>query len=256
MPDAKAIVRQSIVNYQHDWREGIKWTYKQTDVMRKDGQDVTEVSEIGPLYGTPYERLLSRDGECSPELRQHEDEKFRKAAQERENENEEKRSARIQKYDADRAFFKEIPEGYDFAIVGEPVINGRPTWQIAMTPHPGYIPRNSRSSMFKHIKGTLWIDKEELRWAKAEAEVIDMVSIGWIVARVGPGAKFGLEQVRVRPNFWMQKKIDVDAVAKVMMVHNKDLTEHLTYSDYHLASETETITRNKVSTPAAAKSFK
>ena len=256
-PDAAALVRQSVVNYEHDWREGMKWTYRQNDVMGKDGSTVTEISEIGPLFGTPYERLIAKNGKLTSDLEKHEEEKYAKVTRERENESPEQREARIRKYDTDRAFFKEIPDAYEFRIVGEPSIGGRPAWQIAMTPRAGYQPKNSRAAMLRHIGGTLWIDKQDVRWAKAEAEVNDTISIGWVVARVGPGAKFGLEQMRVAPNLWLPKRIDVDATAKVMMLHNKDLTEHLTYSDYHeTGHDLQPVTERRSGTPAAAHAYK
>lgn len=234
-PDARKLVRQSIENYEHDWHEGIKWSYRQTDVMGKGGDTVTEVSEIGPLYGTPYERLISRNGELTPELQKREEEKQAKATRERENETPQQREARIRKFSEDRAFFREIPDAYDFRIVAEPTIEGRPAWEIEMSPRAEYRPKNSRAAMLRHIQGKLWIDKQEVQWVKAEAEVTDTISIGWILARVGPGASFELQQVRVAPNLWLAKKIDVNATAKVLMVHTKDLTEHLTYSDFHLS---------------------
>lgn len=225
--------------------------------MAKDGGTLTEVSEICPLYGTPYERLIGRNGALTGEQKQREQEKYEKAERERGQESPEKREARIHKYDTDRSFFKEIPEAYNFKIIGEPTISGRPTWQIEMTPRPEYVPKNTRAAMLRHIQGTLWIDKQDLRWAKAHAEVTDTISLGWIVARVGPGAKFTLEQTRLSSDLWLPKKIDVDAMAKVMLVHEKNLTEHLTYSNFREASEGEkTITRNKMRQPAGSQSFK
>ena len=56
--DIQQIVRASIENYQHDWREAMNWAWTQTDVTASEetASDKTEieVSEISPLEGTPY----------------------------------------------------------------------------------------------------------------------------------------------------------------------------------------------------------
>jgi hypothetical protein len=98
--------------------------------------------------------------------------------------------------------------------------------------------------MLKHIKGRLWIDKQDVQWAKAEAHVIDPISIGWILARIGEGAQIGLDMERVVDGLWMPKRIDVDGTARVLMVRNKVLDEHLTFSGYHPHSAASTITRD------------
>ena len=42
------IVRESIENYGHDWREEMNWAWTQTDVTASDDTNETDVSEIAP----------------------------------------------------------------------------------------------------------------------------------------------------------------------------------------------------------------
>ena len=61
-PDVRTIVRQSIQNYDKSWRAAMQWSYTQTDVTYADGKREVDVSSVIPLEGTPYERLLTKDG--------------------------------------------------------------------------------------------------------------------------------------------------------------------------------------------------
>ena len=85
--DIQQIVRESIENYGHDWREEMKWAWTQTDVTASDNTNETEVSEIAPIDGTPYERLIGKNGgPLTPEEQRRENRKYQKTLRERENE--------------------------------------------------------------------------------------------------------------------------------------------------------------------------
>ena len=45
---------------------------------------------------------------------------------------------------------------------------GAPHGSLQMTPRAGFMPVDIRAAMLKHIQGKLWIDKQEVQWAKAE----------------------------------------------------------------------------------------
>jgi hypothetical protein len=225
---------QSIHNYDLDWRAGMLWGYTQTDVTRADGTDEVDVSEVVPLEGTPYERLIRKGGRpLTPEELRREDRKFEKAARERKKESPAERAVRIEKYQGERSFLKDLPNAYDFAPLGEGIVDGRPAWILGVTPRADFVPTTSHGGMLKHIKGKLWIDKQDVQWAKAEASVIDPISVGWILARIGEGAQIRLDMARVVDGLWMPERIDIDGTARVLMVHNKVLNEHLTFSGYH-----------------------
>jgi len=237
-PDAVALVRQSIQNYERDWREAMSWEYQQTDVMHSDSTKETDVSEITPVGGTPYERLILKDGQpLSKEQQKKEEHKFNKVSRQREEETPAERLERVHKYESERAFIRDIPDAYSYRITGEEAVNGRPAWVVKLAPKPGFVPTAPRGSMLGHIQGTLWIDKEDVQWAKAEAEVIDTIEIGWIMARIGPGAHFSVEQTRVADGFWMPARIAIQGSARVLMVHNKLLNEELTFSGYRKCAQ-------------------
>jgi hypothetical protein len=254
--ETREIVRKSIDNYERDWRAGMSWAYTQTDVTQGDGTKEIEISEVAPLEGTPYERLMAKDGRpLTEEERRKEDHKFEKAEKQREKESPAEREARIRKYESERAFVKELPDAYNFKSLGEEILNGRPTLVIEMTPRPGFVPVLPHAAMLEHIQGKLWIDKEDVQWAKAEAHVTDTITIGWIVARIGPGARFTVEQTRVADGLWMPKHITISGVARVMMVHSKKLNEELTFSGYREVAENAQNRPTRQKPPTGSRAF-
>jgi hypothetical protein len=233
-PDVKALIRQSIGNYDKAWRAGMQWGYTQRDVTCSDGKTEVATSEILPLEGTPYERVVSKNGKpLTPDEQRKEDDKYQKALRERREESPDERRARIDKYEKERGFLKDLPNAYDFKLVGDDVVDGRPAWIVTLTPRPGFVPTAPHADLLKHIQGKLWIDKQDLQWARAEADVIDTISIGLILARIGPGAKITLDMDPVSHGLWMPHEITINGVAKVLLVHNKNLDERLTFTNYH-----------------------
>ncbi len=233
----KEIVRRAMVNYGRDWHEQRKWAWTETDITSSDDTKEVEVSEIGPLYGTPYDRLIRKNGHpLSPEEQRKETRKYEKALKERKDETPAERAARIRKYDESREFIADVPEAFNFKVKGEEDIDGRPAWVIQMTPRPGFVPTAPHAGMMEHLDATMWVDKQDFRFSKAQAHVIDTLSIGWILARVGPGTRFEVDQTRVSNGIWMPSTLKINGVAHVLLVHSKSLNEELTYSGYHPAT--------------------
>jgi hypothetical protein len=232
--DPQEIVSRSIRNYERDWRAArTNWAYTQTDVTQSDGTQEVDVSEVMPLAGTPYERLILKDGHpLAPAEKRKEDRKYEKVLRQREKESPAEREARIRKYENERAFVKDIPDAFNFKLLGEEMVEGRPVWVMEMTPRAGFTPSAPHSALLGHFEGKLWIDKEDVQWAKAEAHVTDTIGIGWILARIEPGTRFTVEQTRVENGLWMPRHITIAGGAHVMMLFAKPIREELTYTGY------------------------
>jgi hypothetical protein len=235
--EPKEIVRRAIVNYGRDWREQRKWSWIVTDATYSDDMKEVEVSEVAPLYGTPYERVIRKNGHpLSAEEQRKETRKYEKALKERENEPPAERAARIRRYDDSREFIADVPEAFNFKLKGEETVEGRPAWLIQMTPRPSFVPTVPHAAMMEHLEATMWVDKQDFRIAKAQAHVIDLISIGWILARVGPGTRLEIDQTRIANGIWMPSALKINGVAHVLLFHSKSLNEELTYSGYHPAT--------------------
>lgn len=235
----RQILEKSIANYEVDWNAALEYRYTERDVTKDAAGKVktTELSNVSVLQGTPYSRLVARNGEpLPPEEARKEAEKYEKALNTRESESPEQRKRRVAKYRTERQFLHEIPDAFAIRLIGRETINGRANYVLQLTPRPGYVPKAKNARMFSDIEGKLWVDEQDLRWTKAEANVINTISIGWVLARIGPGAHITLEQEKVDGDHWMPKKIDVDGMARIMLVKNRAINQTISYADYRRSS--------------------
>lgn len=227
-PDPLEIVRRSVSHDQANWERTKSYTYiVRTHVReRKSGGDFKDLDhkaeEVLYLYGEPYERKIEKDGKpLSEEEAAKEQRKLDKTLAKRQNESESERTKRIAAFEKQRReqrdFAREIPEAYDFKLLGEEVVNGRKAWIVDATPKANYTPKNSRASMLKKFHGKMWIDQQEYQWVRLEGEVIDTVSWGLFLARLAKGSKIYFEQVRVNDEVWMPKQIKLNLDARLAL---------------------------------------
>lgn len=234
--DARQIVAQSIANYEKDYHAALKYNYMQRDVEKTDAGSKVTISQVSVVDGMPFERVLTKDGHpLSADQKRREDEKYKKFLAERATPEGQRR--KMAEYENARRFLREVPAAFDFEMLPEATINGRPNYVVKCTPKADYVPKDSKARLFGKINATLWVDKQDLRWTKAHAEVIDTVAIGWILARIEPGAKISLVQTRVADNLWLFSEVNVDGLAKVMLVKNHPIGEQIYFSDYRLAGD-------------------
>jgi hypothetical protein len=192
-----------------------------------------EISQVNVVDGTPYSRLIAKDGRpLAPEETLKEEEKYRKMLDAREDETPGQRARRIRKYEEERRFLNEIPDAFNMKLVGHETLDGRPNWVIALAPKEGYIAKSRNARMFSALEGRLWIDERDLRWTKAVANVIDTISFGWVLARIGPGAHITMKQVKVDGDHWMPKEIDINGTARILLVKNRTVNQTTSYDNY------------------------
>jgi len=240
--DTHDIVAKSIVNYEKDWMAALDFTCTQRDVTKDaSGEPKTiEVSQVTVLNGTPYTRLIAKNGHpLDAEEARRENEKYEKAVAARDRETPEQREKRLRKYQEEWGFLHEVPDAFNLKLLGHETISGRPNYLIELTPKPGHTPQSKTARIFPNIEGKLWIDEQDLRWTKAVAHVIDTISVGWVLARIGPGAHITIKQVKVDNEHWLPRELDVNGTAKIMLVKNRALDETVSYSDYKRIRDTQ-----------------
>jgi len=103
-------------------------------------------------------------------------------------------------------------------LAGSEIVDGRPVYVVEAYPKPGYHGLHKYSKYLPKLKGKLWIDKEDYHWAKLEAESIDTVSVGWILARIQEGSKLVLLQKHVGPDTWFPQRVSLDATLRILLV--------------------------------------
>ena len=239
--DVRQIVRRSIETMEHNWAVRDRYLYTERDEDRRldsDGRvksDDIDVSKIIFVDEAPFEQLVEHNGKPpSAEAQKAQAEKLDKLR----HETREDRAARLRDQRDNRSFIREVPDGFDFRLVGDDVVNGRPAYVVLATPRAGYRAHGKYGKMMSKVEGRLWVDKQDFGWVKVDGKVTQSFSMGLFLARMLGGSQITMEQTRLDAGIWMPKRIEVRASAKILFVISYDISRILTYSDYQLPQAT------------------
>ena len=200
-----------------------------------------KVSTVIFINGVSFEQLVEHNG-LPPSA--EEQRKQRGKLNKLKRETPEERVARLRQEEEDNAsLIRELPQAFDFKLIGEEIVNARPAYVLQATPHPGYRARGKYGEMFSKVQGKLWVDKEDFGWVKADGQVIQPFSIGLFLARVLPGSHISMEQTRVGDGIWMRKHVEVRAAANILFIRSLVINKVLTYSSYQQAQPEITVAR-------------
>jgi hypothetical protein len=237
--DVRQIVESSIAATQRHWQTRLQYTYVERDEDRRldsEGHvksEEVDVSRTILVNGVPFEQLVERNGRPpSAEEETKQKEKLDKLKRE----TPEQRAERIRKQEEeDTSLVREVPKAFDFQLVGEEVVNGRPAYVLQATPRPGYQAQGKYGKMFSKLEGKLWVDKQDLGWIKVDGQVIQPISMGLFLVRLLRGSQIKMEQTRVDDGAWMPERVEVRAAAKIFFVKSLVIDRVLTYSEYRPA---------------------
>jgi hypothetical protein len=233
--DARQIVALSVAAAERSWQARGRYVYMERDEDRRLdslGQvksENVEVSRMILVNGARFELLMERNGQLpsATELRKS-DEDLDKLKRETPIE----RIVRLRKDQENRSFLRDMLEAFDFHIIGEEVLDGRPAYVLQATPHPGYQAHGKYGKMFSKVEGKLWVDKQDFGWIKVDGQVTQSFSMGLFVARVQRGSHIILEQVCLGDAVWVPKRLQLRASARILFLKSLDMDRILTYSDY------------------------
>lgn len=241
--DANDLVRRSVERDNDNWKRARYYTFIERVYSRElDGGGKVKKTEswtfdVTMLEGSPYRRLIERDDQpLPPSEERKQQEKLRKSIEQRRKETPAQREKRLADSEKRRArnrdLVREVAAAFDFRMLGEEAVGGRPAYVLEATPRPGYSARDARARIFPKVKGKLWIDKNDLTWARAEGEVIDTISIGPFLARLAKGSRIELEQTRVNDEVWLPKSVRVAASARIGLVKKMRADAEVSYKNY------------------------
>ena len=239
------IVRKSSANTERNWKEAPSFVFTERDVVEKlDGSGhvksrTVKTYESMVLDGSDYNRVVAiNDKPLSPQQQRAEDEKMARERERRRKESPAERQKRVSKYQRERqqdnAMMREMVNAFNYKLIGEETVHGRPCWVLQATPRPGYVPKNRDSRVLTGMQGKLWIDKADVQWAKVEAEVVKPVAF-YAVATVTPGTKFTLEQKPVGDGVWLPAHFAVKVNSSILSVFSHNSLDDETYTNYRRA---------------------
>ena len=238
--DTLQIVGPSVVATQRSWQARDHYTYTERDEDRRlnsIGQVKSEnvdVTRMIVVNGAHFEQLMQRNGQLpSAKEQKKSDDDLDKLKHETTDE----QAARLRKDQDNRAFLRDVLEAFDFRLINEEVIGGRPAYVLQATPHPGYHAHGKYGKMFSRVEGKLWVDKQDFGWIKVDGQVTQSFSMGLFVARVERGSHIIMEQTSVGDGVWVPKRIEIRATARILFLRSLGIDRILTYSDYRPAAD-------------------
>ena len=240
LPDARRIVAQSIAATERSWQARDHYTFTERDVDRRlddlgqvksENVDVTSMILVN---GARFEQLIEHNGQLPSA---DEQKKSTKDLEKLKHETPAEQSARLLKTQENRSFLRDLLEAFDFHLLGEELVAGRPAYILQATPHPGYHAHGKYGRLLSRVEGKLWVDKQDFGWVKVDGEVTQSFSIGLLVARVQRGSHIIMEQTCVGDAVWVPKRLEMRATATILLLKSLDIERILTYSDYRPAAD-------------------
>ena len=198
--------------------------------LKSSAVDVYDIIPLG--YGAFFEQQVEHDGEPLPA---EERLKIARELEKRRSESPAQKRHRFEKELAERSYLEEVPDAFDFRIAGEANLPTGPAWVVEATPRPGYAAKSRYAHFFPKMHGTLWIDKKDLQWVKADAVATDTVTFGLFLARLAKGSHIILEQTRLPDGAWVPHALSARAEARTFLLFDHNFDENITYSDYRKA---------------------
>jgi len=242
-PDLKELVRRAADNDELNDKKMRDYAFvERVERHKLDGSGreksvETNTYEIISLYGEPVARHIAKnDKRLDAKEAKKEEDRINKLAEKRKNESPRDKQKRLEKEEKqrqeDRAFDKELGEAFNFTLVGEEDVNGRPAWIIAGEPKPGYEPNLRAAKMLPKMHGKVWIDKQDVQFVKGDVEVLDTISYFGLVARVHKGTRVTFEQTRVNDEVWLPLAAAAHVDARLMLFKGFNENINVAYRDY------------------------
>lgn len=199
--------------------------------IKSENIDVTRMILVN---GIRFEQLMKHNGQLpTAEEQKKSDKDLEKLRHETPHE----QSARLRKDQENRSYLHDLLEAFDFQLIGEDNIGGRPAYVLQARPHPGYHAHGRYGKLFSRVQGKLWVDKQDFGRVKVDGKVTESFSMGLFVARVQRGSHIILDQTCVGDAVWVPKRLELRASATILFLKSLDLDRILTYSDYRPAAD-------------------
>jgi hypothetical protein len=256
--DANDIIRRATDRDFTNFENRKNYTYQERTEVReyntkgKLTKTNIETSEILILEGQPYERLIARnDTPLSEKDANKEQKKLDNEVEKRKHQSASEKAKLDKERLEEKKYLREFTEAFDFKVIGDEPVSGKPAWVISVTPKLGYRPKESDAKMFTKLRGKVWIDKGEYHWVKAEGEAIDTLSFGFFLFRVAPGATVSFEQTSVNGEVWLPSRISVRAEARIAILKKMRAEIDITYREYRKFQADSKIVAGSIDPPAS-----
>ena len=169
---------------------------------------------VAPHRGTPYARLLSKNGEppSDDDLKEEQErwEDFVESLDRPPDEDEDDEIAMV--------FDEELIERFTATLDGVEELRGRPSFVLVFEPRPGKLPVRRRTDhALNNSRGKVWIDQATYEISRVDFELIGRVRLWWGILGSVSDAMGHLDRQPVAPDGpWLSSELDVYYHARVL----------------------------------------
>ena len=260
--DVNDIIRRSLDRDMRNQRALDDYAYEVKSTTRTySGDQVkkteTEVREVLQIDGSRYRRRVEKDGKpLKPADARSEQEKLDRELARRRAESPGQRQKRINDENRERDDFRKMRQdvgaAFDFRLLGEENIQGAKCWKVSAEPKKSS--PTLRSDMGKRVlpkmRATFWISQSTYEWLRVEAQVLDTIRFGWVLASLSKGSTFQMEQAEVAPGLWHPKRIDARLRARGLLIPFNIGAEVEFRNFRKFAAESRLLTEAEIANPA------
>jgi hypothetical protein len=201
--------------------------------------------------GNAYKRLIAVDGkplsadELEEQDRKHRED-LREEAERRAHESPEERRRRLRKAQKERAHdeavIDEVFALYDITLLGREMIGGHETVVARLEPRADYEPRVEEGAWMKKVRVRAWVSEADYQVVKAEAEVMDDITVGWgIIGRLHQGSRGMFERRKVNDEVWLPAREQFTATGRSLLFRTFSIDAQTTWSDYRKLSRDDGV---------------
>ncbi|HEY3838575.1 MAG TPA: retropepsin-like aspartic protease, partial [Bryobacteraceae bacterium] len=207
-------------------RDYIYLEEKEERMIGKDGaiEDTsTETREVMNLYDAEYARLIRKNGKDLPANKARaEQARFDKAVDKRAHETPEAKARREENERKEAAenlvCEDEFLKSFDFRTSGSEVLNGRAAWIVEAEPVPHAAPRCRTLRQLDKFHLKLWIDQDEYRTARFEADNIAPVNFAAVLVRLPTGGLHVVfEAKRHDDGVWLESRLQAKMNVRALL---------------------------------------
>lgn len=240
--DVRELIRRAVAADERNWKVARNYaSWERVDYRRLNSTGQLKSREVTTFdvtlpHGSPYRRLAARDDRpLLPAEEKKEQERFHKRVAERQQETPGQRSRRVEEYEMrpewQRDAWRELPEAFDFRLVGNESLGGFSVYVIEAMPRPGYQPRSSTAKVLRSLHGKLWVDKHDYHLVKAQVEAIDNIWVGLFLVRLDKGSRVFFEQTWVNNEVWLPLRVRALLSARLGLIKAVYLEHEVYYSE-------------------------
>jgi hypothetical protein len=218
IPDKQALLKRVIANQHHDDAEVEVYEHIEHRQARKTVEELPIILEqafrVIPT-GTGVDKIpVHPDGSpVDPVAYAEELRKLEKALVWAMNTNGRAQREALAKYRKKQKDREELVDAtlnaFLFTWMGRESVEGQTLAKLHLDPNPAYKSTSRVTSIFSHVRATVWLDESAGQLARVDAEIFeDMAFGGGVLAKVYKGGHIIFEQSEVAPGIWFPVRYD------------------------------------------------